>query len=264
MPFREAKRVLYKKNPLDRVICQLRFPPILRIDAEIPAQFQERVRRQFPNFSEASEWKVQVPQALEGQIPPEVLRQFVQSSGNKNYEFSSEDGVWQINLTRTFVALATKKYERWEEFKEKLQIPLEALSDVYSPDFFSRIGLRYTDIIKRSALGLDDVEWSQLLRPYILGILASPEVSDHVREFENRYEVGLSDGESVVRIVTTLIQPPDGDEICFMIDSDFYNSQKTEIDSAMERLNYFNVRASRLIQWCITERLHKAMEPQVL
>lgn len=142
MPFPEVTRVLYRKNPLDQVICQLRFPTILRIDAEIPAQFQERVRRDFPHFSETSELRVPVPLDLQEQIPPEALRQVLQPSGNKNYGFSSEDGQWRINLTRTFIALTTKEYQRWERFKERLEIPLNALISVYSPDYFSRVGLR--------------------------------------------------------------------------------------------------------------------------
>jgi uncharacterized protein (TIGR04255 family) len=264
MPFPEAKRVLYGKNPLDKVVCQLRFPSILRIDAEIPAEFQERVRKHFPNFSEASEWRVEIHPELRGELPPEVLRQALQSSGNKNYEFSSEDGLWKANLTRSFVALTTKRYIRWEEFKEKLKIPLNALIEVYSPDYFSRVGLRYIDVIRRSTLNLGDVGWNELLQPYIAGILGSPEVGTHVKNFENRYEIGLSDGESLVRIVTKFVKSVDDGEICYLIDGDFHNTKKTKIDETMERLNYFNVRASRLIQWCITNRLHQAMEPQLL
>ncbi|MCH7755956.1 TIGR04255 family protein, partial [candidate division KSB1 bacterium] len=55
MPFPEVKRVIYKKNPLDRVICQLRFSPILKIDAEIPAEFQDMIRADFPNYSEKTD-----------------------------------------------------------------------------------------------------------------------------------------------------------------------------------------------------------------
>jgi hypothetical protein len=32
----------------------------------------------------------------------------------------------------------------------------------------------------------------------------------------------------------------------------------------MQILNFFNSRGSRLIQWCITNRLHEAMKPQEL
>ena len=54
MPFPEVRRVIYKKSPLDRVICQLKFPPVLRIDADMPVEFQDCIRREFPNYDEKS------------------------------------------------------------------------------------------------------------------------------------------------------------------------------------------------------------------
>lgn len=263
MPFPEVPRVIYQKNPLDQVICQLRFPPILKIDAEIPAKFQDRIREYFPNYSETSELKIEFSQGKKQSVPPEIIRQMLQSSGIKNYEFLSEDGLWKINLTRTFIALTANKYQRWEQFKEKLILPLDALIELYSPSYFSRIGLRYVNIIKRSGLELTDVNWNELLKPYVLGILAS-DVGDHVQNFENRYEIGLSDKESIVRMVTGFVESVDSAEVCYMIDSDFYNEGKTQIEATTEILDYFNIRGSRLFQWCITERLHQAMEPQIL
>ncbi len=264
MPFPEVKRVIYKKNPLDKVICQLRFPPILKIDTEIPAVFQERIRQQFPNLLESAEWNIEVPQAIKGQIPSDLARQMLQSAGIKNYQFSSEDGQWQLNLTRTFIALTANKYQRWEQFKDKLLGPLAALNDIYAPSFFSRIGLRYVDVIKRSALNLDGVNWSELLQPYVLGVLSTPEVSRNVQAFQSNYEIRLSDEQSMVRLIAQLVQPIDSSEICFMIDSDFFTAEKTISDDVMSKLNYLHARSSRLIQWCITERLHQAMEPQEL
>jgi len=264
MPFPEVKRVLYGRNPLDEVICQLRFPPILRIDAEIPAAFQEKVRTFFSSCSETGQWNIEIPSEVQLPIAPDIVRQALQSSGVKNYEFSSEDGVWKINLTRTFVALTSKKYERWEKFKEKLEIPFQALIGVYSPEYFSRIGLRYVDIIRRSVMELDGVPWNELLQPYILGIAGSPNVGDSVVNFESKYELNLSDAASIVRMITKFVKAVDKDEICFMIDSDFHNTQKQPVESVFDKLDYLNSRASRLIQWAITEKLHKAMEPREL
>lgn len=265
MPFPEVQRVIYRRNPLDQVICQLRFPPILRIDAEIPAEFQERIRANFPNYSENSELKLEVPQGFKGAIPPDLLKQMIQPSGNKNYEFSSEDGLWKVNLTRTFVALTSNRYERWELFKKKLNFPLQALIDIYAPAYFSRIGLRYIDVIKRSALNLPDISWSELLKPYILGMLASPDIGNHVLSFENRHDIRLSDREeSVVRIITGFVVPENNSEMCYMIDSDFHTTNKINLESALDKLDFFNVRGSRLFQWSITQRLHNAMEPQPL
>jgi len=261
MPFPEVKRVIYKKNPLDKVICQLRFPPILKIDAEIPSEFQDKIRKDFPNYTETTELRVEPSPRIKGQIPPELLSQVLQSTSTKNYEFSSEDEQWKINMTRTFISLTANKYERWEKFKEKLEVPLKALMEIYSPSHFSRIGLRYIDVIQRSVLGLEGVSWTELLKPYILGVLAAPEICGYVRDSECRYEIGLSDKESTVRMVTKLVEDVDSGEICFRIDSDFFNTKKTSLNDTFDSLDYFNKRASRLIQWCITDRLHKSMEP---
>lgn len=264
MSFPEAERVVYGRNPLDQVICQLRFPPILRIDADLPVEFQERIRQVFPNYSETSEWKVDLPPDVKGTVPPELMEQILKKSGIKNHEFSSEDGLWKLNLTRTFIALTSHKYKRWEEFKEKLALPLSALAEIYSPTFFSRIGLRYVDVIKRSSLNLSDSGWNELLQPYILGILSNPEVGSYVKEFENKYDISLSDEDSLVRIKTNFVEAIDDREICFMIDSDFFCAGKVSIDLAVKKLDFFNTRGSRLFQWCITDRLHQAMEPKAL
>ena len=46
--FPPAQRVFYLKAPLIQVTCQLTFPPLLTIEKELPAAFQERVRFPFP------------------------------------------------------------------------------------------------------------------------------------------------------------------------------------------------------------------------
>ena len=262
MPFPERKRIIYKKNPLERVICQLRFPPILKIETEIPAAFQEKIRRDFPNFLEKSEWKVEVPLSVPGQLASEMPGQLLQSAG-KNFEFSSENEEWNVNLTRTFIALTSLKYTRWEKFKEKLSIPITAFLEIYSPDYFSRLGLRYIDIIKRSDLGLDGVSWNELLQPYILGLLATQDVGPNVEGYESKNEIHLEDGKSTVRIITKLVEMDKG-EVCFVIDSDFFTTTRIETNEAISKLDYFNTRGSRLLQWCITERLHNAMEPEAI
>ena len=55
MVFPNFERVVYKKNPLEEVICQLRFPPILRIDSGNAADFQDVIRQDYPLYSEASD-----------------------------------------------------------------------------------------------------------------------------------------------------------------------------------------------------------------
>ena len=78
MPFPDVERVIYNENPLDRVICQLRFAPILKIDTEIPAEFQERIRIDYPNLSETADWSlVADPNKREG-LPDDVVNRTLQ------------------------------------------------------------------------------------------------------------------------------------------------------------------------------------------
>ena len=262
--FPEAKRVIYKKNPLDRVICQLRFPAILRIDAESPVEFQDRVRREFPNYAEKIDILVDLPLQFQNRSPHESVTEIPRTSGTKNHEFSSEDGQWKINLTRTFIALTTNTYRVWEDFKNNLKIPLNALIDVYSPAHFSRIGLRYRDVIQRSILGLYGVSWTKLLNPQILGVLADSKMGKSIQNSQSVYEIRLPDEESTVRMSTQLTQDRNRNEICYVIDSDFFNANKHVATDVIGSLNDFNKHASRLFRWCITERLHESMEPEEL
>jgi uncharacterized protein (TIGR04255 family) len=81
----------------------------------------------------------------------------------------------------------------------------------------------------------------------------------------SKYDVLLEDNSSLARIAMALVEwQENNNEQCFMIDTDFYTMQKTLITDVDHRLDYFHVRASRLIQWLITKRLHEAMEPDTL
>ena len=134
----------------------------------------------------------------------------------------------------------------------------------YAPSFFSRVGLRYVDVIKRSNLNLQNTDWNELLQPYVLGLLASQEVGNHVAAFESRHDINLTDGESIVKIIMRYTEASDTGEMCYVIDSDFYNTNKTQIPNGIDKLDFFSARGTRLFRWCITERLHNAMEPQTI
>lgn len=262
MPFPESPRIIFRKNPLDSVVCQIRFPTILKIESEPPAEFQDRVREEYPNFEETLGAQLEARLKL-GEAPPsEFMGQLAQLATRKNYQFGSEDGSWKVNLTRDFIALTAQRYERWEQFRAKLQGPLDTLVNVYEPPYFSRIGLRYIDVIKRSVLNLANVEWKELLRPEILGVLASHDIGGHVRSFESKSEIRLSDEDSIVRVITGFAEAIDDKELCYLIDSDFFTERKTPAQEALNKLDYFSIRGSRLFQWCITRRLYDAMEAQ--
>jgi uncharacterized protein (TIGR04255 family) len=259
MLFPDSPRVVYERNPLAEVICQLRFPAILRIETEPPAAFQERIRGMFPLFKESAVLD------LVGGLPPELSRFFSAPlplpSRPVAYEFTSVDGFWTAHLGRESLGLTCRRYERWEGFRDRLDAPLRALLETYGPAFFSRIGLRYRDVIRRSVLGLQDVPWGELLNRNLAGPLGLPDLAPQVTQVSQAVVFNIPDDRGQVRMLHGLGTDATSGEPCYMIDCDLYDETNTETANAFGKLNSFNRLAGRLFRWCITERLHRAMGP---
>ena len=149
MPFPEIERVIYSTSPLVEVVCELQFPPILKISADEPYDFQERVRRAYPKFAATT------PVDPLPQDAPDFLRPLLQatfqdtslSAGARKYHFSDPNDEWEIVLSREAISLTTTAYTRWERFLASLVDIVNHLFDLYEPSYFSRIGLRYKDLL---------------------------------------------------------------------------------------------------------------------
>ena len=261
MAFPEAPRVRYEISPLDEVVCQLKFPPILRIEAELPAAFQEYVRADFPLFET-------VEPAPPTDLPPELAR-FVNSGGIGSfpieYLFSTgdDDGTWRLGLGRSKLSLSTFNYARWEEFRQKLAGPCEALIKEYGPAPFNHICLRYRNVIRRSHLPFEpDIPWSELLRPPLCGFLAAPELRGEIMMARMVVAARLSGDIGWLDVEYGLVHgEPDG-ETAFRIDAHLFHRGPTEPTDAFDRLDALHHQAGSFFRWCITDRLHEAMRPR--
>ena len=170
--FSASERVLYGKRQLIEVICQLRFPTILSISAKEPAEFQEAIRAEFPRYARNLE-----------KLPPKVIGQpgamkLEEQPTVVNYQFLTAAGDWKVNLTNTFLALATPVYTTWEDFARKLDEVLAQFVAIYHPAYFERIGLRYINGFSRRALGLEGVPFRDLIQPAYLGLMAEDDVQE--------------------------------------------------------------------------------------
>lgn len=176
--------------------------------------------------------------------------------------FTSLDEQWKLELARDNLTLVTSSYYRWEEFFERLSAAIRALRELYSPAFYTRIGLRYRDVIDRAELGLGSLSWSELVKPHIASILATPD-GENADAFLGHGVIPLDQYEGRVRIIYGLGQLPTG-KIGFFIDSDFFTEARTNANDAGTTLGYFNECGLRLFRWCITDELHRAMGPRAV
>lgn len=254
----EAPRVIYERNPLTEVISQVRFPSILRIEAELPAGFQDRIRQQLPVYKEAASELLPA-----GLVLPAEFADLMKNAGTRRERsFGSEDGRWTVTLAKDFLALTTAKYSRWEDFRGYLDGALNALQAEYQPAYFSRIGLRYRNVIRRSQLGLDGVGWDVLLRNHLAGELTAPEIAPHVESAVRQTVVRLSQYDGKVGLRHGLTA--ENGEACYFVDNDFYRDTRTDVADVATILQFFSRQAHFLFRWCIDEQLHDAMGPKLL
>ena len=87
MLFPKGNRVIYKGCPLINVICQLRFPPVLKIDSDLPSAFQIAIQKEFPIYSQTIEYQNEI---TFGNTPDAM---------STNNPFSSPRKIW-INWPR--------------------------------------------------------------------------------------------------------------------------------------------------------------------
>jgi uncharacterized protein (TIGR04255 family) len=258
MRFPHSDRVKYARNPLVEVICQLRFPRILRIEIEPPADFQEALRPEYPRLNVIQSLGVALP--LGTQAPSSIGLNRAQT-----YEFLTRQDEWKLVLASDFLALSTTKYTQWEEFRERLVTAINVLVRCYAPSHFTRIGLRYQDVIIRSELGLQSRHWRELLQRAVVGLLAAEELSDDVViEAQSVFACRLDHPGAIARVRHGLSRRNGSDEFGYLIDVDLFSEEATEVGDAIGKLDLFNREAGYLFRWCITEELHRAMEPRPL
>ena len=260
--FTDRERYLYRKRQLVEVICQLRFPTILSISAREPAEFQEAIRGDFPQYKRTFE--VPQPKLTGG---PGNFR-VEESDKITNYQFLSADGKWKVNLTNSFVSLATPAYTTWEDFAAKLDLVLAQFIPIYRPAYFERVGLRFINVFSRKDLDLEGVPFRELFQPGFLGLLAEEDVREEgFARAGQDIELAISGGCRIkMHAGPGMLQRGNvkDSEIKFILDNDVFMNGKLPVAQCAPALQTVHIQADRIFAGAITDRLHDAMEPEPL
>ena len=250
MLFPEVEKVTYKINSIESVTCQIHFPPIMKIENEGAVSFQAATTKKYPKFSKSivsfSDEDYQTPACSE----------------NKKFMFCSEDEKWRIILTNDNLSISTDNYQGWEDLKDRLQIPVKALVDLYQLDRFNQVSLRSIYKFVPSRLGLKGAAWKSLVDPCLLGVLASESMVENIENLENISFIQLTNRNTVLKIGTKIIRMTEGGELCLMLDEDLSEAADRGLDKLEAALNHLNAGSTRMFRWCIKDRLHKAMKPE--
>lgn len=257
--FPASPRVIYAQTPLREVICQLRFPPILRVEAQTPADFQDRVRDRFPLLERSQAAKANIL----AQLPSDLLNALGAPINNTSYIFRADDGS-HLTLTPDSLALTVTAYTCWEDFRSTLAPALDALIEIYRPAHFTRIGLRYLNVILRDALGLTGSSWGDILIPEIVGELALPQWEAGAEDARRVIRSKIANTPDTVLLQHGIAQVEGVAETGYMLDFDFYSDNRTEVKDAHGTVDRLNGYTGPAFRWCIKPVVHTAMGPREL
>ena len=252
------QRTEYKNNILFEVIFQARFPQIIRISNEQPANFQDQIRKK--GFPETKIKKV-------ADFPPDIPERIRKAVlGDDEYMFFSEDGEWQITLTKDFIALKCTDYKNYTEFEERLKTILDVFWKEYDPQYFNRVGLRYKNLVNEEIL-VGDRDIREFVPPHIAPELQES-ISDEVQVIEKTLQLKDEASTVNVRYVYGELSGKFGkhdlnDEKSYIIDIDCFTTEKIrKVEDAIAASRTFNQGNIRnIFQWSITDALRAAMEP---
>lgn len=258
--FSNEPRCIYKNNQLSNVICQLRFPEILSINSTPPAQFQDAIRSEYPKFLQ----KTDTPAPRIVGTPGNMTLQ--NQPGTINYQFSSADGNWRINLTSRFISLSCSRYPQWEDFAKKLDKPLAAFIQIYKPAFFERIGLRYLNFISKNRLSLENIPFNQLIQPAYLGVLSDDEIIEKTTTRSGVDAEFAVRGGCRAKIHAGLgMAKRNGvadNEVIYIFDQDLYMTGNIAVNYSAGSLQTLHAQAYSIFRGAITDTLHDAMDPE--
>ena len=240
--FSNQPRKFYRRSPLIEVICQLRFPDILKIEAHEPADFQDAIRQVYPQYAKRIE-----------QLPPQNAGgKMVEQGTVNNYQFISADGGWKVSLAKDFIALSTTRYTRWEEFAKRLDVVLAAFIKIYQPAYFTRVGLRYMNAPGYLGLMADEAARRQMfIKCEQLVTVTMP----------GGAKANIKCGPGLLRKVDNRTRQVDEQKV-FMLDLDVFFDGKMPLGQVAGALNIVHDNAGSLFSGAVRQPLLDAMEPE--
>jgi uncharacterized protein (TIGR04255 family) len=246
-PHREEVRL--SRPPLAEVICQMRFPAILGISKDEPSDFQRLIRAQFPEFTTGREVLLRDP-GVEYQVGPSAEFQ------PRVHRFQTPDRGTTVSLSEGFFALSTERYEHWETFAGYLGQVLEAVSQVYSPAYATRIGLRYVNRLTLANTGAQGAAglW-RMLRPE-LTILANAEPWNEPANMFS--QLLLNDDEAQLALRTAFGTE---DEPFLLLDFDYFEEGRMALASLLPRTERYHTRIYDAFRWCVPDEALQAFGP---
>lgn len=226
----------FAKNFLRQAVCELRFPTLFELEGtRPPPSFAKALRKDYPLYQPNDDLSVG---------PNGVDKAHV-------HVFTSIKPGWNVTLRAASVTLETTKYDSFENFQKRLELVVRSASEVIDSEYFTRIGLRYINVIP---VGSDRV--SDWLNPELVG-LHSSEIFGGAVEFSGRIAGPAEVGGYLLNHGLAANASTRRKE--YVIDMDF-SAQDVDVGEAMSVIETLHKQEFELFSWTLGAKAREYLE----
>ena len=239
--------------PLVRVIAQVRYPLIASVEtAGFIGPFQEAIRDEYPVLRPEKSRNVV--------LGPEGV---ISTRSDVSWRFHDESKTWRVTLAPGFLAIETWRYKSRGDFLDRLRRVLTELHTHVNPRTVDRLGVRYIDRV----VGTNLRALSQLVRPEVAGILATP-VAEDAQELVAQALFRLPAGEGQLRARWGSLPPRSTvdpaavdpiDEPSWILDLDAFQQEigAFDVEGIGSRARTLAERIYSVFRWVVTDEFHR-------
>lgn len=237
------------RSPLARVVAQVRFSSVLKIDSkEGVAPFQEELRTDFPLLEQLVAHQLQIDMGPGGGFKP---------IASNVWRFSNAERGLVLSLTSDALTLEARDYPGRGAFLERWADALSHMERVFAPGLALRIGARYLNRLTGDSLErLPD--W---VRPNLIGV-AQPDLREYVTQAISEANLKVEEGDLLLRwgiipanatIDPGLLEP--SPTWSWLLDIDVSSSQQKPFRAAELTAEYDRLmeRAYSVFRWVVTD-----------
>jgi uncharacterized protein (TIGR04255 family) len=228
----KVERFRFERNTIHQAFCELRFPTLPEIDKDPPREFVKRIRHAFPHFQQGVGLKIGITDKGMEQVP------------QATHSFLSTDRNWTSWIRTSSLGLETRAYVDFEDFLSRVSVVLDAALPCLDTDFFTRVGLRYINVLPAEIGDLEGWINENLYGPLSPGPMAGAQhCFCDIR--------GTTDqGSYTFRYGLVSIE---GEGRRYILDADFAE-ESVEWSSAIDCLKRLNETNYNLYSWAIGPR----------
>ncbi|RMM43117.1 hypothetical protein ALQ78_01649 [Pseudomonas syringae pv. aptata] len=225
----------YKRNFLQQAVCEFRFPTLMELgDQRPPSAFVKALRKDYPNLELSNEVTFGLGAGNAGSSNVHIFR-----SAKLN---------WSVSLKESAITIETTSYPGFATLRDRIAKLVQAAEGIIDSDFFTRIGLRYINLIDSGEAPI--IDW---INPDLTAALKHDFFSG-ISDFNGRMQLKADDGgctfQHGIRFATVPKDAAPKPE--YMIDIDVFRTEVSVVDVAYA-VEAMHQQAFDLFDWTLSD-----------